>query len=79
VAAHDLKIRNLLLHSLKGKVRFGGHTGVLISPQPDPGRTQATASETYNSIPIFMAYKREYIPVVCTYKQQEYIPVVCMP
>ena len=41
---------------------------MLISPQPDPGRKQATATKTYNTI-----------PRLTVYKQLQYIAVVCMP
>ena len=42
-------------------------TGVLISSYLDPGRKQATATETYNTIPGLIAYKQQqYIAVVCT-------------
>ena len=43
------------------------NTGVLISPKPDLGRKQATATKIYNIIPRLMAYKQQqYIAVVCT-------------
>ena len=47
-------------------------TGVLISPQPNPGRRQATATKTCNTIPRLNG-------VQTTVKQQEYIAVVCTP
>jgi hypothetical protein len=34
------------------------HYGVLISPLPDPGRKQATATKTYNTIPRLVVYKQ---------------------
>jgi len=49
------------------------NTGVLISPEPDPERKQATATKTYNTIPRLMAYKQQE----CADK--EYISVVYMP
>ena len=35
------------------------YTGVVISPCPDPGRKQSTATKTYNTIPRLMAYKQQ--------------------
>ena len=35
-------------------------TGVLISPQPDRGRKQATVTKAYNTIPRLMVYKQQY-------------------
>ena len=49
------------------KTGIYSYTGVLISPYPDPGKKQATAIKTYNTIPRIMAYKQQpYIPAVCT-------------
>jgi len=49
--------------------KYVSSSGVLISSKPDPGRKQATATKTYNTIPRLMAYKQqEHTAVVCCLK-----------
>jgi len=57
--APQLEGSNVFMMTQKCFLLFLDVTRVLISPEPDPGMKQATATKTYNTIPRRMAYKQQ--------------------